>query len=84
MFYSILFLTVALIGFYMLASIGTVEKSRRVLAVVVSAIAFAVAISSVPDTAGLSATGEAWVTFLKEGWIGLITFVSDLFSSTTP
>ncbi|UZV39719.1 hypothetical protein APT65_00116 [Trabzonvirus APT65] len=82
MLYSMFFLMVIFIAFYGLSTLGTMPKGRRVVVVILSSVIFSLVLSSVPNTAGLVESGQAWVEGIKNGWLGLISFVASLFSAS--
>lgn len=82
MLYSMFFLMVIFIAFYGLSSIGTMPKGRRTVVVILSSVIFSLVVSSVPNTTGLVDGGQMWVEGIKNGWLGLISFVSTLFPSS--
>lgn len=82
MIYSMFFLMVIFIAFYGLSTIGTLTKSRRVAVVLLSSALFSLLVSSIPNVTGLIENGQMWVEGIKNGFLGLISFVSSLFSDS--
>lgn len=82
MLYSMFFLMVIFIAFYNLATLGTIPKGRRVVVVILSSVIFSLVVASLPNTTGLTEMGQFWVEGIKNLWLGLISFVSSLFSAS--
>lgn len=82
MLYSMFFLMIIFIAFYGLSTLGNMPKGRRVVVVILSSVIFSLVVSSIPNTAGLTEMGQAWVEGIKNSWLGMISMVSSLFSAS--